>query len=233
MNDGDGCYVRDALIRVLLVEDHSAFRQALALTFGLEPDLEIVGQARGLADVRATISTVSALDVVVLDLDLQDGHGFDLIPDIHAAYPSAHVLVLTASKSHKLRARAIEAGAAGLLHKSADIHEIMFSVRKLASGGWLFSPTEVSRLLREVRIEHTSAAGHGGRVHQLTRREQDVLHLLAEGLSDKEISARLRIGKDTVHTHMVNLMNKLGVESRLQALIVAIRLGLVTIERDT
>lgn len=215
----------------MLVDDHSAFRQALALIFAQEPDIQIVGQARTASEARAVLSAGIPIDVAVFDLDLPDGFGLDLIPLLHAAHPAAQALILTASAGRNILARAVEAGAAGMLHKSAEIEEIVDSVRALASGGWLLAPSELSVLLREARSERALRQAQSERLGRLTPRERDVLALLGEGLSDKEISGRLRVGKDTVHTHMVNLLGKLGVQSRLQALIVAVRHGLVSIDR--
>lgn len=220
-------------IRVLLVDDHSAFRQALGLMFSLEPDICIVGQARTMAEARVLIDAVPGVDVAVLDLDLPDGFGLDLIHVLHTAHPAAQVLVLTASAGRNILARSVEAGAAGMLHKSVEIEEIVSSVRQLASGGWLLSPAELAALLREARTEQAQRMARTERLGRLTPRERDVLALLGEGLSDKEIGARMHVGKDTVHTHMVNLLGKLGAESRLQALIVAVRHDLVTIDRES
>lgn len=229
MNEADKPRGGDEQIRVMLVEDHAAFRQALALTFGLEPDLLVVAQAESVAQARKVIDARLGIDVAVFDLDLPDGHGADLIRALRVASPKAQALVLTASGGRRDLARAVEAGAAGLLHKSTPLEEIVAAVRRLAAGEWLLTPTELVDLLRaagEEQARDRAARATGAR---LTARERDVLALLAEGLSDKEIAARLSIGKDTVHTHMVNLLDKLGVESRLQALIVAVRQGLVSL----
>ncbi len=218
-------------IHVLLVEDHSAFRQALALTFSLEPDFCVIGQARTIAEAQRLITQDVSIDVAVLDLDLPDGPGVDLVRFLHDVHPAAEPLILTASSGRRVLVAAVEAGAAGVLHKSCDIEEIVQAVRRLAAGGWLVSPAELATLLHEAR------SGPGKQrsrsiLKGLTPRERDVLALLGEGLSDKEIGVRLLIGKDTVHTHMVNLLGKLGAESRLQALIIAIRHDLITIARD-
>ncbi len=219
-------------IRVLLVEDHSTFRQALALTFSLEPDIQVIGQARSIAEARPLIHADHPIDVVVLDLDLPDGRGTDLIHELHATHPATQVLVLTASKGRHMQARAVEAGAAGVLHKSVDIEQVVSAVRRLVDTGWLLSPRDLSALLQEARTERDQQQTLEALLRQLTPREKDVLGLLGEGMSDKEIGARLGIGKDTVHSHMVNLLGKLGAESRLQALIVAVRQGLITIDRE-
>jgi DNA-binding NarL/FixJ family response regulator len=221
-----------APIRVLLVEDHSAFRQALALTFTMESDIEVIGQARTIAEAHQVIQSDNPIDVAVLDLDLPDGHGADLIQVLHAVHPAAQALILTASGGRRVLARAVEAGAAGVLHKSVDLDAIVSAVRRLVDTGWLLSPGELSTLLREARAEQRQQWTRSGTLQRLTIREQDVLALLGEGLSDKEIGLRLAIGKDTVHTHMMNLLKKLGAESRLQALIIAVRHGLIAIERE-
>lgn len=218
-------------IRVLLVDDHTAFRQALALTLRFEPDITVVGQAGTAAEAKDAIHAGGPIDVAVFDLDLPDGFGLDLIPVLHTRHPAAQALILTASAGRDILAQAVEAGAAGMLHKSVDIEEIVASVRQLASGGWLLAPAELAALLRQARSERALRQARAEQLGRLTARERDVLALLAEGLSDKEISSRLGVGKDTVHTHMVNLLGKLGAESRLHALIVAVRHGLVSIER--
>ncbi|MDQ4044843.1 MAG: response regulator transcription factor [Chloroflexota bacterium] len=218
------------MTRVMLVEDHHAFRQALALSLSLEPDLEVVGEAGTVAEARGLIASNPLVDVAVLDLDLPDGYGAHLIERLHAANPGAQVLVLTASVGRSDLAQAVAAGAGGVLHKSADLTEIVAAVRRLAAGQWLLSPVEVAALAREAQDEQRREQASREAVALLTRREREVLALLAEGLSDKEIAARLSIGTNTVHSHMLHLLDKLGVESRLQALIVAVRHGVVSLD---
>ncbi|MDQ3539346.1 MAG: response regulator transcription factor, partial [Chloroflexota bacterium] len=117
----------------------------------------------------------------------------------------------------------------GVLHKSTPISEIINAIRRLHNGETLLSRAEIASLIHLARQQQ--AGDHAARqtLERLTPRERDVLHLLSEGLSDKNIAARLHVSKDTVHTHMVNLLGKLQVESRLQALIFAIRHGAATL----
>ena len=212
--------------RVLLVEDHASFRQALALAFGLEPDLVVVGQAGTLAEARPQLK---GIDVAVLDLDLPDGAGADLIRELHAVNPAALALIVTASEGRMDLARAVEAGAAGVLHKSVPLTEITAAVRRLCAGELLLSPSELVALMRLAGQQRAEERAARLTLERLTPRERDVLRALAVGLSDKEIAQRLHVSKDTVHTHMVNLLAKLGVESRLQALIFAVRHGVVSL----
>ena len=214
-------------IRVLLVEDHTSFRQALALMLAREPDLAIVGEAGTVAEAR---SLLAGVDLAVFDLDLPDGNGADLIRELHIASPGAQVLVLTASAGRRDLARAVAAGAGGVLHKSAPIAEIIASMRRLWAGEPLHAPHELVALLREVGEEQARDRTVRDAFSRLTPREHQVLVALATGLGDKEIAVRLGVRQETVKTHMANVFAKLGVESRMQALIVAVRHGVVRLD---
>ncbi len=229
MNTANDNTAGDQRIRVFLVDDHTAFRQALALAFGLEPDLQVVAHAGSVATARDVIAVHADVDVAIVDLDLPDGHGADLIRELRDTSPSTQVLAFTASVGRRDVARAMEAGAAGYRHTSASLAEIAAAVRRLAAGEWLHPPVELVELLREAGAERARDRAGRAMVGRLTPREREVLELLAEGLSDAEMAARLSVSTDTVRTHMVNLLKKLGVESRLQALIVSVRHGLVSL----
>jgi DNA-binding NarL/FixJ family response regulator len=212
--------------RLVLVEDHASFRQTLAFVFDQQPDFEVVAQAGSLAEARQVMLGREA-DLGVIDLTLPDGEGVGLIEDLREANPHFSALVLTASLDEVDHARAVEAGAAGVLHKSADVDEIMDAARRLAAGGTLISPEELVEMLRlagESREEEREARAS---IEQLTRREMQVLEALAEGLTNREIAERLHMSVDTERTHMMNILNKLGVHSRLQALLFAARYGII------
>lgn len=214
------------MTRVLLVEDHAAFRQALAFMIDREPDMEVVGQAGSVAEAR---DLVNGVDVAVLDLNLEDGSGADLIPVLRRANPEGMVLVLTASSSQAEIATAVEAGAAGVMHKSSSITAIIDAIRRLNAGEMLMAPQEMVNLLRIATQQHAAAREAEGIAARLTPRELDVLRALARGASDKEIAQELVVSTETVRTHMVNILGKLGASSRLQALVLAIRYGLVQV----
>ncbi len=212
------------MIRVLLVDDHAAFREPLAFMIGREPDLTVVGQAGSLAEARPQLA---GADVLVVDLDLPDGNGIELIRELRAANRRGLALVLSASGDERDRARAVEAGAAGLLHKSTQLATIIDAIRRLVAGEQLLPPQEVIELLRlagQARERDREAQLALGR---LTAREREVLQALAEGLTDKEIAERLHVSHDTARNHMVNILGKLGVNSRLQVLVFALRHGAV------
>ena len=212
--------------RLLLVEDHASFRQTLALVFDQQPDFEVVGQAGSLDEARQLMRGREA-DMGVIDLALPDGEGVELIEEFREANPGFAALVLTASLDRATHARAIEAGAAGVLHKSADVDEIMDATRRLAAGETLISSDELVEMLRlagQTREEEREARES---IEQLTRREIQVLEALAEGLTNREIAERLHMSVDTERTHMMNILSKLGVHSRLQALLFAARYGII------
>jgi DNA-binding NarL/FixJ family response regulator len=210
--------------RVLLVDDHAAFREPLAFMFDREPEFEVVAQAGSLAEARRDLE---AIDLAVVDLDLPDGDGTELIGELRAANSQSMVLVLTASVDRGAYARAVEAGAAGVLNKSARIMEVIEAARCLAEGKALLSGDEVVELLR--LAAQRRERDHEARlaIEQLTPRELEVLQALADGLSDKEIAERLYVGSGTVRSHVVNIFGKLGVHSRLQALLFAMRHDLI------
>jgi DNA-binding NarL/FixJ family response regulator len=212
--------------RLLLVEDHVSFRQTLALVFDGEPDFEVVAQAGSVAEARRVMGDREA-DLGVVDLSLPDGEGIELIEDLREANPLFAALVLTASLDKAEHARAVEAGAAGVLHKSADVDEILDATRRLATGETLLSPEELVELLRIAGQSREEEREVRASIEQLTRREREVLYALAEGLSNKQIAERLHMSVDTERTHMMNILSKLGVHSRLQALLFAARHGLV------
>jgi DNA-binding NarL/FixJ family response regulator len=212
--------------RLLLVEDHASFRQTLALVFDQEPDFEVVAQAGSLAEARR-VTKRRAVDLGVIDLSLPDGEGVELIEELREANPLFAALVLTASVDQEEYARAVEAGAAGVLHKSADVDEILDATRRLAAGETLFSSEELVELLRLAGQSREEEREARASIEQLTPREMEVLKALARGLSNREIAQTLHMSVDTERTHMMNILNKLGVHSRLQALLFAARYGLV------
>ena len=217
---------REEMQSLLLVEDHASFRQTLARVFDQEPDFEVVAQAGSLSEARLVMEG-REVDLGVIDLSLPDGEGVELIEYLREANPLFAALVVTASLDREDHARAVEAGAAGILHKSADVDEILDATRRLAAGETLFSPEELVELLRlagQTREEERDARAN---IEQLTPREMEVLKALGKGLSNKEIAQSLHMSVDTERTHMMNILSKLGVHSRLQALLFAARYGII------
>lgn len=214
----------------MLVEDHVSFRQALAFMFEREPEFEVVGQVGSVGEVRELPDgLLRDVEVAVVDLALPDGDGLELIEDLSSNEPQIMTLVLSASLESGRFARAIEAGAGGVLHKSTPIKDIIGAVRRLKAGEALLSPGEVIEMLRVVSREREEKREALQAIEKLTSREREILRALAEGLESREIAEKLNITVETERTHMVNILHKLGVHSRLQALVFAARHGLVEI----
>jgi DNA-binding NarL/FixJ family response regulator len=214
--------------KVILIDDHTAFRQPFALVLGQETDLEVVGQA-GTFDEGLGLLDREA-NVVVVDLDLPGGSGHGLIRRWQAAHPDARIMVLTSSESRQDEAMAVEAGASAIEHKSTAMSTIIETIRRLGRGEDVMRLSDMIELLRYATRQRACAREAERLTSSLTPREREVVGLLAEGLSDREIAERLLVSPETVRTRMVNILGKLGVKSRLGALVVAVRYGLVVIE---
>jgi DNA-binding NarL/FixJ family response regulator len=218
-------------IRTIVVDDHDTFRDPLAFMLERESDLTVVARPGSLSEAMEVLESAElVVDVAIVDLNLPDGSGTDLIKELRSSQPRAKALVLSAMSEQRHLAAAIEAGAAGVMHKSAPMSDLVEAVRRLAAGEQLLTQQEVIEALRfigRVRESHREAQTLS---EKLTPREREVLQALAEGLSDKEIAQWLHVGVGTVHSHVTNILSKLEVSSRLQALVFAVRYGVVTIE---
>jgi DNA-binding NarL/FixJ family response regulator len=215
-------------VRIMVIEDHSSFRQALAHMLDLEPEFSVIAQAGSLAQARSLLK--ERPDVAIVDVALPDGEGTDLIRELHRSGDRVTALVLSGSLSRRQYAQAVEAGAAGVMHKTSSIEEIVDAVRRLNAGESLLSLDEVVALFRAVGQEREQNRDAKRAVESLSQREREVLSALAEGLDSKELAERLNITVDTERSHFIRIFAKLGVHSRLQALIFAVRHGVVEIQ---
>jgi PAS domain S-box-containing protein len=216
-------------VRVLLVEDHVAIREALASTFQAE-GFEVVGQAGSLKQAQSIlVDTDLPIDVALIDLGLPDGYGADLLKDLRVAHPNAQALVLSASLDRATVARAVELGAAGVLSKATHLQEVVDGVRRLRRGQTLMALEEVVELLRFAGSRREEEHEAHQTIEKLTPREIEVLEALAEGLDSEGIAEKLNIALRTERNHMASILRKLGVHSQLQALVFALRHGLVEI----
>ena len=172
------------------------------------------------------------VDVAIIDLGLPDGYGADLIPELREASPQAQALVLSASLDRSQIARAVQNGAAGILNKTAHLDQVVDSVRRLMRGETLLPLEEVVELLRFASTRREEEYDARQAIARLTTREIEVLQALAEGLDSEGIARKLRIALRTERNHMSNILTKLGVHSQLQALVLALRYGVVQIPYD-
>lgn len=217
------------MIRVLLVDDHSSFRQPLAFLLGREPDFTVVGEAGSLAEARTLLDDGTIADIAIVDLDLPDGSGTELVDELGSANPGSAVLILSGMRDRTQFARAVEAGASGVLHKSTHVRGVIEAARRLHAGEQLHPPEELVEMLRLVVQERRQNRDALRAIEQLTPREIEILQALADGLEDREIAGRMYVSAGTVRTHMVSIHKKLGLNSRLQALVFAVRHGVVEI----
>ena len=207
-------------IRILLVDDHAVVRQGLKMFLGLDPDLEVVGEAEnGEEAIRQTRETNP--DVILMDLLMPVMDGITAIPIIRRDFPDTEVIALTSVLEDEAVMKAMRAGAIGYLLKDTQAEELRRAIKAAAAGQVQLSPQAAARLMREVRAPDSP--------EKLTERETDVLRLLALGRANKEIALELSIGEKTVKTHVSSILRKLNVPSRTQAALYAVRIGLVSI----
>jgi DNA-binding NarL/FixJ family response regulator len=214
----------DQAVRVLVVDDHPALRLGLRAMLTGQPDLRVVGEARDDSEALLLMRSLPAADrpqVVLVDLHLGVGlyQGVDLVRMLASLSDPPAVLVLSAYGSDQDVFASIDAGAAGFLGKEAAPAELLGAVRTVARGGSVLGPRAVGRLMGRMR----------GTVPQLSPREAEVLQLLADGLSNRQISARLFISEATAKSHLTNIYGKLGVDRRGAAVAAARRDGLLRI----
>lgn len=206
-------------IRVLIADDHSVVRQGLRLFLGADPELEVVGEARdGMEALR--LAQQLAPDVVLMDLVMPVMDGISAIAAIRREAPDIEVVALTSVLEQATIVDAVQAGAIGYLLKDTESDELCRAIKAAAAGQVQLSPQAASRLLRELRMPDRG-------VDALTEREMDVLRLLAQGKSNREICQALHIAEPTAKTHVSHILNKLGVSSRAQAALYAVQKGLV------
>lgn len=214
------------MITLMLVEDHLTLRQALYAVFTLESDLQVTAQTAHGGEA-VTLAAEQQPDVAVIDLDLPDGSGVEVVERVRGAAPGCRCVVLTALRDDVELGRAIQAGASAVLHKSVEMEALLQAIRTVASGATVLPPDDTSRRLRA--LERARQQEWQARVlwDSLTGRELQVLELLAEGADGRHIARDLGISPHTAETHIRNLLGKLDARSRLEAVVKALRLGLV------
>jgi len=208
-------------VRVLLADDHTILRDGIRALLEDEPGMEVIGEAE---DGRTAVRLACQLkpDVVLMDLMMPVMDGISAIHEIRHSIPEVEVIALTSVLEDASVIGAVRAGAIGYLLKDTKAEELCRSIRAAAAGQVQLSPQAAARLMREIRAPESPQS--------LTERETEVLRLLAEGKANKEIALTLSISETTVKTHVSNILMKLGVPSRTQAALYAVRIGLVSIK---
>jgi DNA-binding NarL/FixJ family response regulator len=220
----------DEGIRVLVVDDHAVVRRGLLAFLDSEPDLEVVGDADGGAQALELLGRLDSEgrrpDVVVMDLQMEPLDGIESTRQIRARYDDVEVVALTSFAEEERVQAALEAGASGYLLKDADADAVAASVRAAHRGELRLDPAVARRLMSSLR-----AGPKKDLALELTSRELEVLRLVGAGKSNKEIAADLHISDRTARTHVSNILGKLGLTSRTQAALWAVREGLVDVDR--
>ena len=206
-------------VRVVITDDHDVVRQGLRMFLNLDPDIEIVGEASNGAEAVDLAEQLKP-DVVLMDLAMPVMDGIAATSAIRERVPDTEVLALTSVLEDASVSGAIRAGAIGYLLKDTKANDLCRAIHAAAAGQVQLSPQAAARLVREVRAPESPEA--------LTGRETEVLRLLARGRANKEIARTLQIGDKTVKTHVSNILAKLGVQSRTQAALHAVQIGLIS-----
>ena len=217
-------------IRVLIVDDHALFRRGLQMVLEGEADIEVVGEA---SDGHEAIEQAEKAtpDVVLMDVRMPKRSGIEATRAIKDMLPSSKILMLTISDEEADLYDAIKAGAAGYLLKEISIEEVAGAVRSVHAGQSLISPSMASKLLNEFaamvkrRDERSQVPGP-----RLTERELEVLKLVAKGMNNRDIGAELFISENTVKNHVRNILEKLHLHSRMEAVVYAVREKLLDIK---
>jgi DNA-binding NarL/FixJ family response regulator len=216
--------VRDRLpqgrIRVVVVDDHPAIREAMADTISGKMDLELCGQA-GTADEAFRLVEKLRPDVAVVDISLEDAHGLDLVQNIQAQFPEVQVVVFSMYDEGVYAERAIRAGASGYLMKSEPTQSVVEAIRSVMRGEVYLSRKMASRILSKVAMGRASSPGFA--IDELTDREMAVFQMLGQGYSVQEITERLKLSRKTVETYRRRAKEKLGFDTVAELLQYAVQ----------
>ena len=222
---------RDETIAVLIVDDHEFVRRGLLAFLDSEPDIEVVGEAEGGAQALELLVAMESEgrlpDVIVMDLQMAPIDGIESTRQIRALYNDLEVVALTSFADEERVHAALYAGASGYVLKDSDADEVAGAVRAAHRGELQIDPLVARRLMSSLRQERDDDP-----LAEITSRELEVLRLVAAGKPNKEIAAELDISERTARTHVSRILRKLGLSSRTQAALWAVREGLVEVERE-
>jgi two-component system response regulator NreC len=210
--------------RILIADDHSIVRAGLRALLKSEPSLDLVGEASGGYEAIELVERIKP-DVLVLDLSMPDLDGIAVTRKIKPAFPDLRILILTLHVDQALLKEAIKAGASGYILKRAAEAELISAIRMIVRGDLYVDPALMRSLLEEPA--HTAAAAPSAAIESLTPRETEILKLLVEGYTNRQIGERLGISVRTVDGHRANLSEKLGLRNRVEYVRYAREHGLI------
>lgn len=213
-------------IRILLADDHNIMRRGLRLLLERQPEFEVVGEA---ADGRQAVEGMEATkpDVAILDIAMPNMSGIEAAQRIRALLPQAAIIILSMHSDESYVLRALKAGAKGYLLKDSAENDLIEAIKAVSEGKAFFSP-EISKILVEDYVRDMRKRGAEDSYELLTSREREILQLLAEGKSNKDIATSLNLSLYTVETHRRNLQDKLNLHSVAELILYAVRKGIIS-----
>jgi DNA-binding NarL/FixJ family response regulator len=214
-------------IRIVIVEDDLTLRQVLVSTLEADPDYVVIGQ---FADGKTALRSIPGLapDMVLIDLGLPDMSGIEVIRQLKVSAPECDILVVTIFGDERTITSALEAGANGYLLKGASLEELRRDVRHLRTGGAPLSPMVARQLLNKLQAQPADSKLQVGNGTKLTKREHDILQMIAKGFSYAETSQICGVASATVHSHLKSIYRKLEVHSKTEAVYEARRRSLIS-----
>ncbi|MFC4505263.1 MULTISPECIES: response regulator [Streptomyces] len=207
-------------IRVFLLDDHEVVRRGLADLLDTEPDITVIGDA-GTVDHALARGPALRPDVAVLDVRLPDGDGISVCRELRSQMPELACLMLTSFDDEEALLDAIMAGASGYVLKQIKGSDLVSAVRTVASGQSMLDPATTARLMRSLRADPVETPAVPSELASLSPRERDILALIGDGLTNREIGKKLYLSEKTVKNHISRLLAKLGVQRRVQAAVLA------------
>jgi DNA-binding NarL/FixJ family response regulator len=214
-------------ITIVIADDHRSFGEAMQIALDREQDLDVI-QVVGDGDLAVTTTLESEPDVVLMDLRMPGTDGLEATRKIRTLGGRSAIVILTGDEDDAILARAIQAGARGMLPKTSAVQDVATAVRRAHKGEPLHKPADVNRVLREERSRSERDRDLERRVERLTPRELQILQAMADGHSPDEITEQLGMSRHTLRTHTQNILTKLGVHSKTDAVVAAIRFGKAT-----
>ena len=220
----------DGRVTLLICDDHKILTDALTMVVGLDDTLQMVAPAVHDPETAIALCTEHLPDVVLMDIVFKGGmSGIEATRQIKEVSPSTKVVIMTAHDEDRLLVEAVEAGASGFLGKDEAADELLAAAKAAAEGEVLIDPATLTRLLAQVARERAAERDAQMLLDDLTEREREILQLLAQGMRNDGIATKLYISPQTVQTHVRNILGKLRVHSKLEAVAFAVKYGAITV----
>ncbi len=216
-------------IRILIVDDQRLMRDGLRILLELEPDFEVVGEAENGREALAAYEQLLP-DVVLMDIRMPEMNGVEAIRNLRERWPDARVIILTTFDDDEYVFEGLRAGALGYLLKDVSAEELAEAIRTVAAGDALIDPSVTRKVVAEfarLAAGRGASAAAGNLAESLSEREVEILRLVAEGLTNRQIAARLYLAEGTVKNYVSNILGKIGVRDRTQAALRAREMGLI------